>query len=103
MTVGERGGLRQLADRLRDRQQSGVVVLGAVVDDKPALLAMVSPDIVARGLKAGDIIREIAPHVDGRGGGRPDLAEAGGKNPAGLEKALAAVRGTVESALNGAS
>ena len=103
VAVQERGDLRQLADRLRDRQQSGVVVLGAVVDDKPALLAMVSADLVGRGLKAGDVIRVIAQHVDGRGGGRPDLAEAGGKNPAGLESALAAVRGTVESALNGAS
>jgi alanyl-tRNA synthetase len=101
VAIQERGDLRQLADRLRDRQQSGVVVLGAVVDEKPALLAMVSADLVGRGLKAGDVIREIAQHVDGRGGGRPDLAEAGGKNPAGLDKALAAVRGTVESALNG--
>jgi alanyl-tRNA synthetase len=99
VTVGERGDLRQLADRLRDRQQSGVVVLGAVVDDKPALLAMVSPDLVARGLKAGDIIREIAQHVEGRGGGRPDLAEAGGKNAAGLDDALAAVGGAIEAAL----
>jgi alanyl-tRNA synthetase len=99
VTVGERGDLRQLADRLRDRQQSGVVVLGAVVDDKPALLAMVSPDLVARGLKAGDIIREIAQHVEGRGGGRPDLAEAGGKNAAGLNDALAAVGGAIEAAL----
>jgi alanyl-tRNA synthetase len=99
VTVGERGDLRQLADRLRDRQQSGVVVLGAVVDDKPALLAMVSPDLVARGLKAGGIIREIAQHVEGRGGGRPDLAEAGGKNAAGLNDALAAVGGAIEAAL----
>jgi alanyl-tRNA synthetase len=99
VAVGERGDLRQLADRLRDRQQSGVVVLGAVFDDKPALLAMVSPDLVSRGLKAGDIIREIAQHVEGRGGGRPDLAEAGGKNAAGLDEALVAVSGAIEAAL----
>ena len=65
VAIRERGDLRQLADRLRDRQQSGVVVLGAVVDDKPALLAMVSADLVGRGLKAGDVIREIAQHIDG--------------------------------------
>jgi alanyl-tRNA synthetase len=70
-----------------------------VVEDKPALLAMVSPDLVARGLKAGDIIREIAGHVDGRGGGRPDLAEAGGKDPSGLDKALAASRAIIERQL----
>jgi alanyl-tRNA synthetase len=99
VAVGERGDLRQLADRLRDRQQSGVVVLGAVFDDKPALLVMVSPDLVSRGLKAGDIIREIAQHVEGRGGGRPDLAEAGGKNAAGLDEALVAVSGAIEAAL----
>jgi alanyl-tRNA synthetase len=99
VTVGERGDLRQLADRLRDRQQSGVVVLGSVFDDKPALLAMVSPDLVARGLKAGDIIRDVAQHVEGRGGGRPDLAEAGGKNAAGLDNALAAVGDAIEAAL----
>jgi alanyl-tRNA synthetase len=101
VAVGTRDDLRQLADRLRDRQSSGVVTLGAVFDDKPALLAMVSSDLVGRGLKAGDIIREIAPHVDGRGGGRPDLAEAGGKNPGGLEAALSAVGGVVTSAIGG--
>lgn len=93
--VGRRDALRQLADQLRDRQASLVVVLGAVFDGKPALLASVTPDVVKRGLKAGDLIREIAPLVDGRGGGRPDLAEAGGKNPDGLDAALAAVPGIV--------
>jgi alanyl-tRNA synthetase len=95
--VGSRDDLRQLADRIRDRQRDGAVaVLGAVIEDKPALLAMVSPDLIERGLKAGDIIREIAGHVDGRGGGRPDLAEAGGKNSSGLDDALAAARTVVE-------
>jgi alanyl-tRNA synthetase len=99
VTVGSRDDLRQLGDRLRDRQGSGVVVLGAAFDDKPALLAMVTQDLVAKGIKAGDIVREIAPHVEGRGGGRPDLAEAGGKNPSGLPAALSAVPGVVRAAL----
>ncbi len=77
--------------------QSGVIVLGTVVDDKPALLAMVTPDIVGKGVKAGDIIRQIAPHVDGRGGGRPELAEAGGKNPDGVPAAIAAVADVVKA------
>ncbi|HWV34487.1 MAG TPA: alanine--tRNA ligase, partial [Thermomicrobiales bacterium] len=79
--VADKGGLRQLGDRLRDSMQSGVIVLGAAVDGKPSLLAMVTPDVVKQGIRAGDVIREIAPHIDGRGGGRPELAEAGGKNP----------------------
>ena len=58
---------------------------------KPALLAMVTPDVVGQGVRAGDIIREVAPEIDGRGGGRPELAEAGGKDPSGLDRALAAV------------
>jgi alanyl-tRNA synthetase len=68
-----------------------VIVLGAVIDERPALLAMVTPDVVRQGIKAGDIIREVATHVDGRGGGRPELAEAGGKNPGGIDNAISAV------------
>lgn len=93
--VPEKGGLRQLGDRLRDKLQSGIIVLGTVVDDKPSLLAVVTPDLTARGVKAGDIIRTLASHIDGRGGGRPELAEAGGKNPDGLPAALDAVDATV--------
>lgn len=89
--VADKNSLRQMGDRTRDKMQSGVIVLGAVIDGAPSLLAMVTPDVVARGVKAGDIIREIAGHIDGRGGGRPELAEAGGKNAEGLAVALAAV------------
>jgi alanyl-tRNA synthetase len=89
--VQTRDELRQMGDRLRDSMQSGVIVLGAVIDERPALLAMVTPDVVRQGIKAGDIIREVAPHVDGRGGGRPELAEAGGKNPGGIDNAISAV------------
>ncbi len=98
--VESRGDLRQLGDRLRDSLQSGVIVLGAVVDNQPALLAMVTPDVVERGVRAGDIIRDIAFHVDGRGGGRPELAEAGGKNPNGVDAALRAVRTFIERRSN---
>ncbi len=89
--VATRDELRQMGDRLRDSMQSGVIVLGAVIDERPALLAMVTPDVVKQGIKAGDIIREVATHVDGRGGGRPELAEAGGKNPGGIDNAISAV------------
>jgi alanyl-tRNA synthetase len=93
--VDAKEGLRQMGDRLRDRLGSGVVVLGAVIEGRPSLLAMVTPDLVARGVKAGDIVREAATMVEGRGGGRPELAEAGGKNPEQLDAALAAVAGIV--------
>jgi alanyl-tRNA synthetase len=89
--VESRDGLRQIGDRLRDSLQSGVIVLGTVLEGKPALLAMVTPDVVGQGVRAGDIIREVAPHIEGRGGGRPELAEAGGKDPSGLDRALNAV------------
>jgi alanyl-tRNA synthetase len=94
--VDGKDALRQMGDRLRDRMGSGVLVLGAVIDGQPSLLAMVTPDLVARGVKAGDIVRETAAIVDGRGGGRPELAEAGGKDAAKLDAALAAVAGIVE-------
>jgi alanyl-tRNA synthetase len=89
--VDGKTALRQMGDRLRERMGSGVVVLGAVIDGRPSLLAMVTPDLVARGVKAGEIVRETAAIVDGRGGGRPELAEAGGKDAEKLDAALAAV------------
>ena len=94
--VDGKDALRQMGDRLRDRLGSGVIVLGAVIDGRPSLLAMVTPDLVAQGVKAGDIVRETAAIVDGRGGGRPELAEAGGKDAEKLDAALAAVAGIVE-------
>ncbi len=87
--------LRQIGDRLRDRLPSGVIVLGSVIDGRPSLLSMVTPDLVTRGVRAGDIVKEVATILDGRGGGRPDLAEAGGKDPAKLDEALGAVAGIV--------
>ena len=94
--VDGKDALRQMGDRLRDRMGSGVVVLGAVIEGRASLLAMVTPDLVAQGVKAGDIVRETAAIVDGRGGGRPELAEAGGKDAEKLDAALAAVAGIVE-------
>ncbi len=91
----DRNALRQLADRLRNELGSGVVVLGTPTNGKAALVAMVSSDLTSR-LRAGDLIREIAPSIGGGGGGRPEMAEAGGKNPAGLPEALDRVFGFVE-------
>ena len=80
-------GLRDLADKLRDRVKSGVIVLGAARDGKVTLLAAVTKDIAGK-VHAGNIIKQLAPLVGGGGGGRPDFAQAGGKNPAGLDEAL---------------
>ncbi|HYR96837.1 MAG TPA: alanine--tRNA ligase, partial [Candidatus Binatus sp.] len=82
-------GLREMADRLRDRIKSGVVVLGATQGERAILLAAVTKDLTGR-FHAGNIIKQLAPLVGGGGGGRPDFAQAGGKDPARLDEALAA-------------
>jgi alanyl-tRNA synthetase len=82
-------GLRDMADRLRDRLGSGVVVLGGVQGDRVMLLAAVTKDLAGT-VHAGNIIKQLAPIVGGGGGGRPDFAQAGGKDPSKLDAALAA-------------
>jgi alanyl-tRNA synthetase len=94
----DREGLRQLADSLRQKLGSGVVVLGAAEDGKVSLISAVTKDLQPR-LHAGNLVREIAKLVGGSGGGRADLAEAGGKDVAGLENALAQVYPIVERML----
>jgi alanyl-tRNA synthetase len=82
-------GLREMADRLRDRIQSGVIVLGSAQGERALLLAAVTKDLAGR-YHAGNIIKHLAPMVGGGGGGRPDFAQAGGKDPGRLDEALAA-------------
>ena len=91
-------GMRALGDQLRDKLRSGVVALGAVNDGKVSLLVLVTKDLIPR-LKAGDLIKTMATQVGGTGGGRPEMAQAGGKIPAGLGSALEKVFGLVASAL----
>ena len=83
-------GLRALADTLRDRLGSGVVCVGSAVDGRVHLVAAATKD-VARRFPAGKLIQEVAAAVGGRGGGRPDLAQAGGTDPSRLDGALALV------------
>ena len=80
--------LRRLADELEVRLRSGVIVLGTVDDGKVVLVSKVTKDIVAKGGHAGNLVREVAKLTDGGGGGRPDFAQAGGRNPAKLQDAL---------------
>jgi alanyl-tRNA synthetase len=94
----ERPQMRTLMDQLRDKLGSGVVVMGSASDGKVALLVGVTKDLTSR-LQAGKIIRPIAERVGGSGGGRPDMAEAGGKNPENLDAALSEAYSLVESML----
>jgi alanyl-tRNA synthetase len=83
----DRDGLRQLVDSLRQKMASGIVILFAGEDGKVSLITGVTKDLTAR-LHAGKIVQELARQVGGSGGGRPDLAEAGGKDTSGIKRAL---------------
>jgi alanyl-tRNA synthetase len=84
----EKGALRGISDSLRDRLGSGVVVLASENDSKVGLIVSVSKDLVGR-VQAGRLVKELAPIVGGGGGGRPDFAEAGGKDPSKIDELLA--------------
>jgi alanyl-tRNA synthetase len=94
----EAGETRELADNLRQKLRSGVVVLGRAREGKAALLVAVTPDLTDR-ISAGDLVRQLAKTIGGGGGGRRDLAEAGGKDASRLDEALAAAGGFVERTL----
>ncbi|HEV2494164.1 MAG TPA: alanine--tRNA ligase [Terriglobia bacterium] len=94
----DRAAMRQMVDNLRARLGSGVIVLGSASDGKVSLIAAVTQDLTNR-LDAGKIVKAAAAIVEGSGGGRKDLAEAGGKNPEKLDESLQAVPGIVEGML----
>ena len=92
-------GMRALADQLRDKLKSGVVALGAAMEDgKVSLLVVVTKDLAGK-VKAGELIKVMAAEVGGTGGGRPEMAQAGGKDPSKLDAALEKVFGLVENVL----
>jgi len=82
--------LRDFGDKLRDKLGSGILALGSTKDDKVSLIVMVTKDLIPR-FHAGNIIKEMAPILGGTGGGKPDLAQSGGKDPAKLDAALEAL------------
>ena len=88
--------LRDLADKIRSKMGSGVVVLISKVSDKVNLIAMATKDAVESGVHCGKIIKEVATVVGGGGGGRPDMAQAGGKNPENINKAVETTFDVVE-------
>jgi alanyl-tRNA synthetase len=94
----ERPQMRTLVDQLRDKIGSGVVVLGSATNGNVALIVGVTKDLTQR-IQAGKVIASVAQKVGGKGGGRPDLAEAGGKDPSALDAALSDSYGVVEGML----
>src|SRR5262245_32681595 len=90
--------LRETLDKLKERLKSAAIVLSAVTDGKVSLIAGVTPDLTGR-IKAGDLVNFVAQQVGGKGGGRADMAQAGGTEPAKLPAALGSVRGWLEQRL----
>ena len=89
-------GLRDLSDNLCEKMGGGVAVLISEADGKVSLVAKATDDAIVKGAHAGNLIKAIAPIVGGGGGGRPNMAQAGGKNPAGIDDCIKAVAGAVE-------
>ena len=92
--------MRDLSDMMKDRMGSGIVVFGKADTDKANLIATATKDIVKKGFHAGQLIKQIAKTVGGGGGGRPDMAQAGGKKPAALDQALAQAENIIAEQLS---
>ncbi len=90
-------GLRNLGDQLKAKLGEGVILLISALDGKVNLIAMATEEAMAKGAHAGNLIKEVATIVGGGGGGRPNMAQAGGKNPAGIDEAIAKAVSVIES------
>jgi alanyl-tRNA synthetase len=99
-SAGSADGMREMGDFLKDKLGSVVVALAAVVEGSPILITMVTPDLVERGLHAGNIARDTAKVMGGGGGGRPEMAQAGGKQPEKVDEALSGVPALVRQGLS---
>lgn len=93
-------GLRELGDQMKEKLGEGVIVLASAVDGKVSLMAMATEGAVKQGAHAGNLIKSIASLVGGGGGGRPNMAQAGGKNPAGIDEAIGKVKEVLEAQLS---
>jgi len=93
------GPLRDLSDRVRRQEKAAAVIVGSVDDGRAYLVVNLDESLVGRGLDASKLVRDIGHHIGGGGGGRPTLAEAGGKNPEGLRDALEAGKRAIADAL----
>lgn len=92
--------LRNMADMFREKLNSGIVVLGAVINEKASFIAAVTKDLVPKGAHAGNIVREVAKIAGGSGGGKPDMAQAGGKDLDKIDEALTQAAKIIENQLN---
>jgi alanyl-tRNA synthetase len=99
--VADAKALLEVLDRLKGRLADAAIVLGAAVDGRAHLVVSISPELVARGLRAGEIVKAAAAVVGGGGGGRDTLAQAGGRDPERLPQAIEMARATIASALEG--
>jgi len=99
VSVPDAKALLALSDAVRQRLGEAAVVLGTAVDGRVHLVANVAPELVARGVKAGEVVRAAAEVAGGGGGGRDTMAQAGGRDPEKLPEALATARATIERAL----
>jgi alanyl-tRNA synthetase len=99
VNAGDVDTLRQMTDFFRDKLGSSVVAVGAVINDKPMIVAAVTDDLVARGMHAGNLVGAAAKLMGGGGGGRPTMAQAGGKESDKLGAALTAVEPWVKANL----
>lgn len=91
---------REAIDMLKKKTKSAAVVIGFIEGENATLLAGVTDDLVNKGLKAGELVKQIAPLIDGGGGGRDQMAQAGGKNPAKIDDALARAAEIIREKLN---
>ena len=99
-SAGSAEAMREMGDFLKAKLSSVVVVLSAVIDGSPSLVAMVTPDLVDRGVHAGNLARDTAKVMGGGGGGRPEMAQAGGRQVEKLDEALRGVPERVRSSLS---
>ena len=91
--------MRNLCDQFRQKYLSGIIIIGTVLNDRPLVVSAVTDDVVSRGIKAGDLVKNIAEKLGGSGGGKPTIAQAGGKDPALLDEALKSASRYIEENL----
>ena len=92
-------GLRTISDKIRLREKSVVVILATKSDNRPAFIISVTEDLVKKNIRAGDLAKELAKLLNGAGGGKPDFAQGGGKDAAGLGAALEKISGLIKERL----
>jgi alanyl-tRNA synthetase len=99
--VADAGALLEVVDRLKGRLDAAAILLGTAADGRVHLVASVAPELVARGVKAGAVVKLAAGVVGGGGGGRDTMAQAGGRNPEKLEEAIQTARAAIVATLEG--